>query len=50
MLQGFDYDLGLVDFSVSRRAKITIFTFQLGSHSLCFTEINVKLDETAQKN
>ncbi len=50
MSQDFDYGLGLVDFSVSRRAKITISTFQFKDHILYVsTEINVKLDETTQK-
>lgn len=49
-LQDFDYDLGSVDFSVSRRAKVTMFTFQFKNHILFVsTEINVNLDKTAQK-
>jgi len=49
-LQDFDYDLGSVDFSVSRRAKIAMFTFQFSDHILFVsTEINVNLDKTAQK-
>jgi len=49
-LQDFDYDLGSVDFSVSRRSKITIFTFQFKDNVLFVsTEVNVNLDETAQK-
>ena len=50
MLQEFDYDLGSVDFSISRRAKVTMFTFQFKDHFLFVsTEIKVDLDKTAQE-
>ena len=50
MLQEFDYDLGSVDFSISRRAKVTMFTFQFEDHFLFVsTEIKVDLDKTAQE-
>lgn len=49
-LQEFDYDLGTIEFTVSRRSKVTVFTFQFNDHILFVsTEINVDLDETAQK-
>jgi len=49
-LQDFDFDLGSIDFSVSRGAKITMFTFQFKDHILFVsTEININLDEIAQK-
>ena len=49
-LQEFDYDLGSVDFSISRRAKVAMFTFQFKNYFLVVsTEINVNLHKTAQK-
>jgi len=50
ILQDFDYDLGTVDFSVSRRTKINIFTFPFKNYVLFVsTEINLELDKIAQK-
>lgn len=49
-LKEFNYDLGSVDFTVSRRAKITMFTFQFDDNILFVsTENTLDLDKTAQK-
>ncbi len=49
-LQDFDYDLGSADFSVSRRTKITVFTFPIKDKILFVTtEVNVELDKMAQQ-
>lgn len=49
-LQEFDYDLGSVDFTVSRRSKVTMFTFQFKDHVIFVsTEIKVDLDKTAHR-
>ena len=48
--QDFDYDLGTVEYSVSRRKKVITFTFAFDSKVLFVsTETNVEIEKTAQK-
>ncbi len=48
--QDFDYDLGTVEYSVSRRKKVITFTFSLdGKVLFVSTETNVEIEKTAQK-
>ncbi|SRR5579885_2051205 len=46
----FDYSLGPVLYSASRREKVVMISFPLGKRILLVTtEVNVDIDETAQK-
>jgi len=48
--QDFDYDLGHVEYTTSRRRKCTTFTFDLGDKVLFVsTQPNVDIESTAQK-
>ncbi len=48
--QDFDYDLGTVEYSVSRRKKVITFTFAFDDKVLFVsTETNVEIEKTAQK-
>jgi len=48
--QDFDYDLGKVEYTVSRRRKCTTFTFDLDDKALfVLTQPNVDIESTAQK-
>ena len=48
--QDFDYDLGQVEYTASRRRKCTTFTFDLGDKVLFVsTQPNVDIESTAQK-
>ncbi len=48
--QDFDYDLGTVEYSASRRKKVITFTFAFDDKVLFVsTETNVEIEKTAQK-
>jgi len=48
--QDFDYDLGTVEYSATRRKKLIMFTFSLDDKVLFVsTEPNVEIEKTAQK-
>ena len=48
--QDFDYDLGQVEYSVSRRKRVITYTFVLGDKVLFVSsEPTVNIEETAQK-
>lgn len=48
--QEFDYDLGSVEFSSSRRKKVVTFTFPFDEKFLLVsTQLDVDIDKTAQK-
>ncbi len=48
--QDFDYDLGTVEYSASRRKKVITFTFSFdGKVLFVSTEPDVEIEKTAQK-
>lgn len=48
--QEFDYDLGKVEYSVSRRKKVITYTFDFGEKILFVSsELDVDIENTAQK-
>ena len=49
--QDFDYDLGQVEYSVSRRKRVITYTFVLGDKVVLFvsSEPGVDIESTAQK-
>ena len=48
--QEFDYDLGKVEYSASRRKKVITYTFELDEMILfASSEPNVDIEKTAQK-
>ncbi|MGI9567669.1 MAG: DUF6659 family protein [Nitrosopumilus sp.] len=50
MKQDFDYDLGEVEYSVSRRKRVITYTFLLGDKVLFVSaEPTTDIEKTAQK-
>ena len=49
-LHDFDYTLGKIEYTASRRKKVVIFTFELNENVLfASTELTVDIEKIAQK-